>query len=124
MFPFKKLELGNIEYSSKKRILFQCKKNGHTFLGQAKICLTQKGIIVELFSENFWEQVPNKENTLKILKENLLKLLQQSDQITSEEYKKISSLWSRQNHTNTKLKKKKLLQIPENRFKKPLELPK
>ena len=105
MFPFETLKLGKIEYFPKKRILFQCKKNGSIFLGQVKLCPIETGIVVELFNKSFWEQTSNKKDVLKLLEENLLKLLETSDKIPADERKKISSIWKRQNHIASETKK-------------------
>ncbi len=101
MFQFEALKLGKIEYSSRKRILFQCKKDGFAFLGQAKLCPIEKGIIVELFSESFWERVENKDMVSRLLEENLLKLLETSSKIPPNEYEKISALWEKHNSFKT-----------------------
>lgn len=105
MFPFDSLKLGKVEYSSRKRTLFQCKKDGFAFLGQAKLCPIEKGISIELFNESFWEQFRNKEEILELLEENLLQLLKTSDQIPSSEYEKITTIWEKQKCINTKTKK-------------------
>ncbi len=105
MFPFESLKLGKIEYSSRKRTLFQCRKDGFSYLGQAKLCPNEKGITIELFNHSFWERFKNKEEILKLLEENLLELLKTSNQIPSNEYEKISSIWKKQIHIDTDNKK-------------------
>jgi hypothetical protein len=104
MFPFEALKLGKIEYSSRKRALFQCKKDGFAFLGQAKLCPIEKGIIVELFNESFWERFRDKEDVLKILEENLLQLLKTSNQIPPNEHENITALWENQKLTIIEIK--------------------
>ena len=105
MFPFESLKLGKIEYSSKKRILFQCRIDGFSFLGQAKLCPKEKGIIIELFNHSFWERFKYKDKVLKLLEENLLELLRISNQIPSDEYEKINALWKKQILIDTKNEK-------------------
>lgn len=95
MSYFEAIKLGKIEYSSKKRALFQCRKSGFVFLGQALLCPERKGIGVELFNEGFWERFENKQTVLAFLEESLLKLLKDSNQIPPEDFEDVTSIWEK-----------------------------
>jgi hypothetical protein len=101
MSYFEAIKLGKIEYTSKKKVLFQCRKSGFVFLGQALLCPEKKGIGVELFNEGFWERFENKQMVLDFLEGSLLKLLKASNQIPSEDFENVVSIWEKQRGKGT-----------------------